>query len=87
MTTPISITLTPYTVIWRYQGDVIDGLLSNTTLTLFLQTAYKDENGQVFKTEPLPPISGTPAELGLADEFAALQSKINDLIVQMNAPS
>ena len=84
MTTPISVTLTPYTVIWRYQGDVVDGLLSNTTLTLFLQTVYKNDNGQVFKTEPLPSISGTPTELGLADEFIALQSKINSLIAQIN---
>lgn len=84
MSAPIQVTLTPYTIVWRYQGDVPDGVISNATLTLFLQTAWKDENGIVYKVDQLSPISGTPTDLGFADEFASIQTKLDALIASMN---
>ena len=83
MTTPITLTLTPYVVVWRFQGDVTDGILTNTTVEIFLETAYKDENGTVFKTEPLTTIKGSVTDLNFLDEFTSIQTKLNTIIATM----
>lgn len=83
MTTPITLTLTPYVVVWRFQGDVTDGILTNTTVEIFLETAYKDGNGTVFKNEPLTTIKGTVTELNFLDEFTSIQTKLNAIIATM----
>ncbi|MEH2392259.1 MAG: hypothetical protein V7K21_11585 [Nostoc sp.] len=84
---PISITLTPYTVVWRYQGDIKNGNIVDAKLELLMQPEYRDEQGEVYKIEPLPTISGTPEELGFLEEFKTVQSKLSELLTSNEPPN
>ncbi|MBD2437367.1 hypothetical protein [Nostoc sp. FACHB-110] len=80
MSEKINVQLTKSIRFWRYQGDILNGDISQTTLTVFLQNVWTDDNGEVYKVEDLPSITGTPEELGLLPEFQAIQAKLNSFI-------
>ncbi|MGF2034273.1 MAG: hypothetical protein RMZ43_002925 [Nostoc sp. CmiVER01] len=81
----INITLTPYTVVWRYQGDIQNGNILDAKLELLMQKEYRDEKGEVYKIEPLTTISGTPEELGFLEEFKSVQTKLAALTSQLDS--
>ena len=76
MPNPIVVTLTPFTTVSKYRGDIVNSDILSAKLILEMQTEYRDESGVVYKVEPLPSIIGTPEELGFLAEFQSIQAKL-----------
>jgi hypothetical protein len=83
MTNKITVTLTPTSVVWRFQGDVVGGDILRTKLQLLFQREYRDDDGTLYKVVPLPTLEGTPAELGFLDEFTSIKAKLINFVSNM----
>jgi hypothetical protein len=86
MSNQVTVTLTPESVVWRFQGDVVGGDILNTNLQLFFQKEYRDSEGVLYKAEPLPTLQGTPEQLGFLDEFTSIKSKLIKFVESMDQP-
>jgi hypothetical protein len=83
MSNQITVTLTPTSVVWRFQGDVVGGNILSSNLQLLFQKEYRDADGVLYKVEPLPTVEGTPEQLGFLDEFTSIKEKLVKFVDSM----
>lgn len=83
MSNQITVTLTPTSVVWRFQGDVVGGDILNTNLQLLFQKEYRDADGVLYRVDPLPSIQGTPEALGFLPEFTSIKEKLIAFVESM----